>query len=93
MTAIPLHPPVPEAKISYDPRVPGEPLINIGGVVSIIKAGETPQARALYRLYLAEYRAIASQPISDDERAQRAMLAAMERFGLRLVEAPTPDAG
>lgn len=86
MTVTSLHPPISETKVIHDPTVDGELLINIAGVVALVKEGETPQSRHLYRLYLREYRALEGQPLAHEKREESAMLAAFQKYGLNVVE-------
>lgn len=89
MSVTPLHPTVSSTKIIHDPTVDGEYLINIGGVIQLAKEGETPQARRLYRLFLAEYRAREGHPITADEREFQAVQAAFARMGVTMAEPQT----
>lgn len=80
-----LHPAPINPEVRFHEAI-GEEMVNTGGIVAMIRDGETPQARQLYRLYLAEHRARLALPLSDEQRQQEAMLAALKRFGLNLVE-------
>lgn len=90
MTVTNLHPPITPARIRYDQNVDGNALINVGGLVQLVKGGDTPQCKALYRLYVAEYRSLEGQPIAHQEREERAMRTALERFGFTIVDATPP---
>lgn len=82
---IELHPAPINPEVRFHEGI-GEEVANTGFIVAMIRDGETPQARELYRLYLAEHRARLALPLTDEKRQQEAMLAAMKRFGLNLVE-------
>lgn len=78
-----LHPPLSQAKVTRHPEIDGEYLVNIAGVIRIAKDGETPKARALYRAFCAEFRALEGRLITDEAREQAAFKAAAESMGWR----------
>ncbi|MGN6421990.1 MAG: hypothetical protein ACTHLA_01635 [Asticcacaulis sp.] len=81
-----LHPPISETKF-IPADVDGGYLINCAGVIEIMKVGDTPQCRRIYRLYLAEYRALDGQPLSHEKKEQEALMAAFRRAGFAIVDA------
>lgn len=80
-----LHPAHSEPEVRFDQQL-GEEVINAAGVVAMMKAADTPQAKRLYRLYLAEYRATTDHHLSQSAREGQALLAAMRRAGLNVTE-------
>lgn len=85
MSVIDLHPQVSEPKV-IPAEVDGGYLINVGGIIEIAKNGESPQAKRLYRLFLAEFRALNGQPLSPSEKEQQALFAAFRRMNINLVQ-------
>lgn len=83
-----LHPRFSEPRI-IKANVEGGSLINVGGMVEIMRRGETKQARQAYRLFLIEYRALAGRPLTNDEREWQAFRAAFARLGTTLLD-PVP---
>jgi len=84
-TPIELHPAPIDPEITFHEGL-GQELVNAGGIILMIRDGETPQCRELYRLYLAEHRARIDQPLSEKQRQQDALFAAMKRYGFNIVE-------
>lgn len=82
---IQFHPPVGDVKIIRHPEVDGEYLVNIPGVVQILRDGETEKARSVYAAYLAEWHALSGQPLSGEARQEVAFRAAAKRHGFNLV--------
>lgn len=80
-----LHPRTSDPKVISAP-IPGEKLINSGGVIELARRGETPQAKRLYRLFLAEYRALAGAPMAAEAKEQQALIAAMRRMNFNLIK-------
>ncbi|MBX9859030.1 MAG: hypothetical protein K2Y20_05480 [Sphingomonas sp.] len=79
--AVPLHPPIGKPRVLHHAGL-GEDMINLPGVIALAKRGDTPQAKRLYRLYLAEYRALDGQPLTQEKRQETAIFAAFKRMGV-----------
>lgn len=80
-SVIEFHPPLGHAAAIKDPEVEGEYLVNIPGVIRILKEGETEKSRAVYATYVAEWHALAGQPLSAEGREEQAFRTAIARYG------------
>lgn len=72
MTApVDLHPPIVNPRIlEYD--VDGGYIMNIPAVIQLMKHGDSERSRLVYRRYVEKYRAMEGQPLSHQEREERA---------------------
>jgi len=81
-----LHPPHSAAQTFYDPRVDGDYLCNIGAAIQMAKDAGTPEGKRFYRAYVAEYRALDGQPLTNEKREEQAFFSAAKRVGWNIVD-------
>lgn len=83
---IEFHPPIGDVSVIHDPSVDGEYLVNIPGVVQMLKDGENEKCRAVYATYVAEWHALSGQPLSPEARQEQAFRTAIGKYGHTIVK-------
>ena len=79
-----LRPDLGQTSVIYDDRVDGGVLLNVAGVLEMVRQGDTPQCRAVERAFNAEWRRTEGQPFTYADRQLRCLQHALKEIGCSL---------